>query len=298
MDLTERARELLSDMADVVRALDPGNTLPDLEPIDVAKGLVLIYDRLVPWVGRTQLLSGNAKQVRQLFKQASDPNSLIFDQIPQSLSGSLDLGEEDSLKTISSNVRQGMEELQDAYPTMLRRLRDTLLGELQVPNTSGPMLAELRARAENVRDLSGDHRMEAFIMRLALCHGTHEEMESLASMAANKPTHNWVDADFARAELELAELAQGFVRIESFAHVMGRSDRRHAMAVTVGVSGRPSTFQDVFEITSLERQEVDSLVHGIKELLQDSALERRNIVLAALAEVSAVYLEQNGQQAD
>ena len=45
MDLTETARDLLSDMADVVRGLDPGNTLPDLEPIDVAKGLVSIYDR-------------------------------------------------------------------------------------------------------------------------------------------------------------------------------------------------------------------------------------------------------------
>ena len=296
MDLTERARELLSDMADIVRALDPGNMLPDLEPIDVAKGLVSIYDRLVPWVARTQRLSGNARQVRQLFKQASDPNSLIFDQIPQSLSGGLDLVQEGSLKAISNNVRQGLEELQDAYPTMLRRLRDTLLGELQVPNISGPMLAELRARAENVRELSGDHRMEAFIMRLAQYHGTDEDMESLASMAANKPTGIWVDPDVAGAELELAELAQRFVRIEAFAHVKGRSDRRHAMAVTVGLSGRPSTFQDVFEVTSLERGDVDSLVAGMKQLLQDAGSTRRNIVLAALAELSAVYLEQNGHQ--
>jgi hypothetical protein len=294
MDLTDTSRELLSDMADVVRALDPGNMLPDLEPIDVAKGLVSIYDRLVPWVGRTQHLSGNAKQVRQLFKQASDPNSLIFDQIPQSLSGAPDLSQDGSLKIISGNVRQGLEELQDAYLTMLRRIRNTLLVELQVPNTSIPMLAELRARAENVRQLSGDHRMEAFIMRLAQYHDTLEDMESLASMAANKPTSNWVDADVARAELELAELAQRFVRIESFAHVRGRSDRRHAMAVTVGLSGRPSTFQDVFEVTSLERGEVDSLVDGMKELLQDVGPERRNIVLAALAELSAAYLGENG----
>ena len=296
MDLTETARELLSDMADVVRGLDPGNTLPDLEPIDVAKGLVSIYDQLVPWVGRTQLLSGNAKQVRQLFKQASDPNRLIFDQIPQSLSDGQGMAEDSALKNISSNVRLGLEELQDAYPTMLRRLRDTLLGELQVPNTSGPMLAELRARAENVRELSGDHRMEAFIMRLAQYRDTDEDMESLAGMAANKPTGMWVDADVARAELELAELAKGFVRIESFAHVKGRSDRRHAMAVTVGLGGRPSTFQDAFEVTSLERGEVDSLVQRMNELVQGAGPERRNIVLAALAELSALYLDQSGLQ--
>ena len=52
-------------------ALDKENILTDLEPIDVAKGLVAIHDRLPPWVGRTQGLSANAKRVRQLFKQAS-----------------------------------------------------------------------------------------------------------------------------------------------------------------------------------------------------------------------------------
>ena len=86
MDLSEASRQLLSDMAGIVRTMDEDNTLPDLEPIDVAKGLVSIHDRLPPWVGRTQHLSSNAKRVRQLFKQASDPNSLIFDDIPRLLS--------------------------------------------------------------------------------------------------------------------------------------------------------------------------------------------------------------------
>ena len=49
-------------------------------------------------------------------------------------------------------------------------------------------------------------------------------------------------------------------------------------------------------MTSLEREKVDSLVHGIKELLQGEGPKRRNIVLAALAELSAVYLDQNGHQ--
>ena len=66
MDLSDEARALLSDMAGIVRELDPANALPDLEPIDVARGLVSIYDRLPPWAGRTQGLSANAKQVRQL----------------------------------------------------------------------------------------------------------------------------------------------------------------------------------------------------------------------------------------
>ena len=61
-------------------------------------------------------------------------------------------------------MREGLIELREAYPSMLHRLRETLLAELEVPNASPPMLAELRARAENIRQLGGDHRLEAFIV--------------------------------------------------------------------------------------------------------------------------------------
>ena len=290
MDLSETSRQLLSDMAGIVRTLDENNALPDLEPIDVAKGLVSIHDRLPPWVGRTQHLSSNAKRVRQLFKQASDPNSLIFDDIPRLLSDGSEAADEDALIAISNSVKEGLEELQQAYPAMLHRLRETLLTELQVPNAAAPMLAELRERAKNVRELSGDHRMEAFVMRLVQFVGNDADMESLASMVANKPAQNWVDADIDRATVELADTAQKFMRLESFAHVKGRIDNRHSMAVTVGMGGQPTTVHDEFEVTSVERPDVQHLASEIGRTLQSAGEERRNVILAALAEVSALYL--------
>ena len=74
--------------------MDTDQTLPELEPIDVARGLVSLYDRLPPWVDRTQRLSANARRLRQLFKQASDPNRLIFDEIPAVLSDGESPGKE------------------------------------------------------------------------------------------------------------------------------------------------------------------------------------------------------------
>ena len=181
---------------------------------------------------------------------------------------------------------------------MLHRLRETLLTELQVPNASGPMLAELRARAKNVRELSGDHRMEAFIMRLAQFFGTDADMESMASMVANKPAQSWVDADIDRATVELADAAQKFMRLESFAHVKGRFDNRHSMAVTVGMSGQPTTVHDEFEVTSMERPDVQHLASEIERALQSAGEERRNVILAALAEVSALYLDPKAADGD
>ena len=296
MDLSDEDRAHLSAMASIVRDLDPVNTLPDLEPLDVARGLVSIYDRLPLWVGRTQGLSANAKQVRQLFKQAHDPNSLIFDDIPMGFSDGFRLDTGRTLEHISDNVRSGLMELQDAYPSMLHRLRETLLTELQVPNASTSLLGELRARAENVRRLSGDHRMEAFIVRLSHFYGTDQDMESLASMATSKPPPTWVDADIDHAAVALAEMAQEFNHLESYAHVKGRSDKRHAMAVTVGMNGTRATHQDVFDVTDTERQEVELLIGRMEKALEESGEPKRHVVLAALAELSARHLSSPAER--
>ena len=291
MDLSDWLRRLLSDMAGIVRELDEDNRLADLEPIDVAKGLVAIYDGVPPWVTRTQRLSANAKRVRQLFKQANDPNKLLFDDIPHVLSDGVETSDGATLDRIADHLRAGLSELREAYPAMLHRLREILLAELQVPHASPQMLEELRTRAENIRQLGGDHRLEAFVVRLAQFGGTDEDMESLASMATNKPSRGWVDTDVDRASVELADLARRFNRAEAFAHVKGRPDKRHAMAVVVGMGNGIGPVHDEFDITDMERGRVDELVSRLCEALGHSG-EKRNIVLAALAELSARYLQE------
>ena len=291
MDLSEMSRRLLSEMANIVRDLDEENTLTHLEPIDVAKGLVAIFDRLPPWVGRTQGLSRNARRIRQLFKLANDPNKLIFDDIPRVLAETDDSETVDAPLDVAAWVRDGLMELRQAYPTMLNRMRETLLSELQVPNASPSMLAELRVRAENVRELGGDHRQEAFIIRLVGFRGTDADMEGLAGMALNKPPRNWVDPDIDRATVELATMAQRFIRAEAFARVKGRRDKRHAMAVVVGMGGQPKLIHDEFEIAERDQPDVKALIDRVEGTIGDNGQERRNIILAALAELSARYLD-------
>ena len=60
MELYRRGNARCSRMmVGIVRELDPTNTLPDLEPIDVARGLVSIYDHL------STLGGTNARTLRQ-----------------------------------------------------------------------------------------------------------------------------------------------------------------------------------------------------------------------------------------
>lgn len=291
MDLSDVSRRLLSGMAEVVRSLDKSNDLVNLAPIDVGRGLVAIYDRLPQWTARTMRLSSNAVNVRDLFKRAHDPNQFLFDDIPGTLGEDVSLGKEDDLRRVIASVRDGLGELALAYPSMLQRLRDLMLTELQVPNVSPQSLAELRVRAENILQLAGDFRLDAFAGRLAQFDGSEESFEGIASLAANKPPRDWVDPDLDRATVELAELAQKFLRAETYARVKGRPDKRQAMAVMISMDGRPAPLLEEFDIADTDRGAVDDVIKKVAAALDTADTSRRSIILAALAELSSRYMQ-------
>lgn len=290
MDLTDISRTLLSGMAEVVRDLDRANALVHLEPIDVARGLVAIYGQLPNWTKRTMRLSANAIRVRDLFKRAKDPNKFLFDDIPGTLGEDVSKATTDGLQRVVASVRDGLEELVSAYPSMLRRLRDIMLSELQVPNPGPQALAELRKRAENIRELSGDFRLEALVGRLSHLDGRDETFEGIASLAASKPPRDWVDPDSDQSAIELADLAQRFLRAETYARVKGRSEHRQAIAVMVGMNGRPSPLLEEFDVVESDRAEINDLIERVMLALRESEPTQRRIVLAALAELSARYM--------
>ena len=292
MDLTDIARRLLSDMAEIVRDLDAANELAHLKPIDVGRGLVAIYDQLPQWTTRTMRLSSNAVSIRDLFKRAHDPNQFLFDDIPGTLGENISLANDKDLHRVVGSVREGLEELVQAYPSMLHRLRDIMLSELQVPNLSPQSLSELRDRAENIRQLAGDFRLDAFVGRLSQYDGSDEQFEGVASLAANKPPRDWIDLDLDKAAIELADMAQKFLRAEMYARVKGRPDKRQAMAVVVGMNGRPVSMLEEFDIADSDRGNVTALIERVEVALKEADISHRSIILAALAELSTRYMKE------
>lgn len=297
MDITDVSRRLLSSMADIVRDLDTDNDLVHLEPIDVARGLVAIHDKLPTWTKHTMRLSANAVHVRDLFKRANDPNKFLFDDIPGTLGEEVATGKEKDLHRIIASVRDGLEELVQAYPSMLHRSRDLVLSELQVPNVSPQSLAELRDRAENVRQLSGDFRLEAFVGRLSQFDGSDASFEGIASLMVNKPPRDWVDPDLDQAAIELADMAQKFIRIETYTRIKGRPEKRQAMAVVIGMDGRPTPLLEEFDVADGDRTAVNEVIDRVAASLEEADVTKRSIILAALAELSARYMKPPEQKA-
>lgn len=299
MNLTDVARRLLSGLANIVRDLDEANRLQNLEPIDVGRGLISIYTSLPHWTQRTMRLSANAIQIRELFKRARDPNQFIFNDLPQLAGNGADIETEAGFQQIVGRVRDALEEMVKAYPAMLQRLADTTLAELQVPNSSSQALADLRARAENIRDLGGDFHLNAFVNRVSSYNGEITDIEGLAGLAASKPAKDWIDADLDKASIELADLAQRFNKSEAYARVKGRPDKRHAMAVVVGVAGRPAPLLNEFDVSDSDLKNVEALTNALRKTIGNHNEAKRSVILAALAELSAeIIRDENHEPAE
>lgn len=259
------------------------------EPLFVAREIVGQYDELVPWTGRTQSLSPQTLKVREILKRANDPNKLLFDDLP-SLSEPKKDGTFDA-KLIARILRDALAEMRAAYPNTLAELKALMLNELDVRAETSDALSELRSRADNIKHIGGDLRLDAFIGRITQFHGTDEDMEGIASIAASKLPRDWNDGDRERAQLELAQLAETFLKLETLARVKGRKGKRQALAVMVGRESTPLPMFGEFQVSDADHKDISALVTAVDKALSKADHKRREIILAALVEVTARYLE-------
>lgn len=295
MEVSEAVKELLSEMTNLAILYNGSDNLAHIETIDVAKSLIGAFDRLPKFASRTQLVSKNARNVRSLFKGAHDPNKFLLEDIPalkRFTGGNESLTE---AQKIAENLKSGLDELFDVYPSVLARLEQFMLSELEVPNTSSGALKELSDRAENIRGVSDDHVVEAFINRLAQYDSSERQIESIVSLAAGKPTHNWIDADVKRAEIRLSEFSRTFKHLETFAHIKGRDNKRSSMAMVVDLNHKDGPVEVQFNVLNTRSELVESKAREILNLLDEEFLGDRDAIFSVLAKASERLIEGNPQ---
>ena len=263
-------------------------------PLLVARSIIGEFDALVPWTSRTQSLSPQTLKVREILKRASDPNKLLFDDLPR-LTEPLADGNFDANAT-ALLLRDALAEMRAAYPKVLDDLKDLMLKELDVRSQSDDAFKGLRDRADNIRHIGGDLRLEAFVGRLTQFHGTREDMEGLAGVAVNKLPRDWNDGDRERAAVGLTELATVFLKTETMARVKGRKDGRHAMAVVVGKENTAHSLFSEFQVADVDWDDVEALAATLDRTLSQADHQRREIILAALIEVTSKYLNTGDER--
>ena len=302
INVNKTSKNLVLQMMSLVEELNPGYNIKGSEPLEVGIGFISLFDSLPAWTKRTLQLSSNAKLIRTIFKKANDPNKLLFDDIPSICGVSGEGISEDSLKEVTLNLRKGLIELISSYSDMIKGIKITLLSELKIPNFSNPSnesIKDLRIRAKNIKGLSGNIRQEAFVTRLGSFEGKDSDIEGIMSLMVNKPSNNWVDSDIERSRLEIAVAAREFKRDETFAHIGGKKDMRHSLAIVVSKEGVDERSVKYSDFSKKDRKIIDDYKLKIeKELKSENLQESKNQIATALAELSMKYLDDEKEDSE
>src|SRR5690606_29370899 len=150
-------------------------------------------------------------------------------------------------------------------------------------------------RAEKIRQLSGDYRVDAFINRLATYHGALAEVEGVASLAANKPPRDWVDTDLDRARIEIVAFSDKFKRTETYSRVK-QTSAGSAISILVGRANNSDPLFAEISLNNEEASSAEALTSLLEKAIDDSDIEDNKIVLAALSKIGAREIEKINSQ--
>jgi hypothetical protein len=249
-----------------------GETGGSADPLEAARGLVGMIFGLPEWSRRTQRLGETAKAIRDMLLKASDPHKVLFVDLASLLEAA------DSESYVKA-LRAPLQEIVTAYPKMLSEVETTMLEAL---GTTTEDLESLRERAKTVAGISGNFRLDAFSTRLATYDGSHQSLEGILSLAAEKPPRDWVDRHIDTAVLELVQFARRFREAEAFVAVKGRKARSEAIAVIIGAGADTTMISRSFAITERHRKTVEDKAAELASMLQSQGLET-DVLLAILA---------------
>lgn len=244
------------------------------EPLEIARSLVGMVYALPEWSKRTSTLSENSKKIRDLLLRAADPHKLLFVDLPFTF---LSENEGEFLEKIESAIK----ELVNSYNNLLQSIRNKMLIALDANDN---YYADLKERANTVSGISGDFRFDAFSTRLKDLNEKNESIESILSLAANKPPRLWSDNDIDVALIEIAAWSKKFKRIEILSSIKNRKPTREAFAFIFD-DQQNGTVQAEYDIKSSDMKLVEVISQRILDEIHDKEISK-NVILAALAKAS------------
>lgn len=257
----------------------PNADVSSISPLDTARGLVSIVVDLPNWTKRTNSVSNPAQEVRAMLLKASDPNKVLFADLPTILGSN---SEGDLVEKLSSVIS----ELQSAYPVKLREIQKIVLDSLQHGNGS---IEDLRNRAKSVKGITGNFQLESFATRLEEFEDSDAAVESLISNAINKPSHSWVDRDLDAAIIQLGSLAMDFRKAEALAGLRGRNSARKVFNLVLS-AGQGNDLSRTVEVSKSDQSKIDAAVAQILPILEK--VDPR-LIFATLADIGIKVAEKD-----
>lgn len=265
-DLFERLAEVLG-----VERSQPERA----ELLDVVRPLCVFAAQLPAYTHRSGRLSAAASGVRDALLKAEEPATMLFSDLPRACGYEPIAARRPAPRDIEAFVeglKESIEELREAYPGLLGRVRDSIQEAFDRGGPVGAFRVQLADRAERMLVAVNEPRLKAFSMRLIDPNLPEAEwLESVASFVVSKPPAKWSDVDEETFGYELATLVRRFLRAEALAFELG-AEGRAADAYRVAITRADGTEVDrIVQVGAGDARKVAKLEAYLTELLSKDA---------------------------
>lgn len=257
--LTEISKILMSYAADYSLDINSNSS-----PLEVARALVKVTSSQNKWVYRTKTLSKPCLQLREIVSAAHDPNKLLFEDIPKLLKANKEYGLESLIQEFTS-----------AYPQLIESIGKHLLAELNVSLASETEINNIQSRAKKLTGKTGDFRVDALASRLSIFDATNDSIAGIASLAANKPIHDWIDQDIQRSLQEISSLVHQFNKAELFVKISDAPAERESFGVLIKSPHASEVLNTEIELLASEKATIDKIKQKIIKSLNSEVDDLR-----------------------
>jgi hypothetical protein len=188
--------------------------------LGIVRPLMKFMKSLPNFTMNTSGLSKSALALRKALQNASEPDRLLFVDIPLACGVKPVLADDKSnqvdVRAIRTNLLKTLRELQSTYDRVLDQCRDLLHKALAVRSDIGKLREDLRVRASYMVVQCIEPTLKRFLLAL-LDEQINEKswVEAVLMVVADKPAESWNDEDLANFEVRLSDVARRFVNLEA-----------------------------------------------------------------------------------
>lgn len=284
----------------LAKALAPRALDNDIQPavLDAITPLLRLVGGLQPYARATHQLSQQTQAIRLALLDARAPDELLFERLPEAC-GLAPFDPEQSsdnerIEVFFTRLRTGLEELQNAYPQLVERVRERIRkGFSAATNDSDALRAELVERYHQIGAVLGDAQLRALGIRIENGDLGDGWVESVAALVGRKPLESWNDTDVANFDLQIAELGRRFQVTEQIA-VTSRTINADVPVLRIGLADGKGERSRVIRLKQRPPQ-MQNLYDELNAVLARYGTLTAEEKIAILAELLQPNLEQTAE---
>ena len=278
------------DVLDNVLDLTLDTNTPNL--LAVATPLMLFVARLPKYTSTTQTLSENAKNLRKVVLDASEPDTLLFHDLPRGMRYTPFRAETDiTPKTdqFFKAFQNTLNELKQFYPSLLNFVGEQLASNFSLEYKGEQFRRELIDIAEPLEEVTRNTQLTGFLTRI--CDSELDLgnwLEAIATSVVNKPPASWIDTDKEHFEINLSELIRKFRHFEVVSYEKQKyPELSGAKTVRIGTT-KPNTPEKEQVVTLLPTDEkrANNMLNEIQCFIGNLDKDKRSkLLLWVLAQI-------------